>query len=211
MSTYLFHKVFDGRSTRLGRIIGRTLYKGKICHQIVNFEISLLPVLYSFDFERIIEIGTADGGFTFFLHDTFPDKIIDTYDIVPSKERNTMFLHNLPNVRPYVINVFDENYNIIDNNLLEVLHNTKKLLIMCDGGNKTEEVKAFAKHLKVDDYLMWHDYAEQDVLERLKNCEIWRGCEVNKEDIEPVLVNHGFEFIHPELQYTAWGCARKVR
>lgn len=193
------------------RILGRAVYKNKLCHQVINFETSLIPALQSLDFTDIIEIGTANGGLTFFLHDTFPDKVIHTFDVLPDKQRKTEFLYSLDNVEPTVANIFDANFNITSRYVADIIDKTNNLLVMCDGGNKVEEVKSFAKRLKVGDYIMWHDYAEPDVLKKLKEIDIWRAFEVRREDVEPTLVENGFELIHPQLQYIAWGCARKVK
>lgn len=107
------------------------------------------------EFDRIIEIGTYTGGFTLMLHDKKrPDTELISYDInsetcqIPKK-----YAINLRHG-----NVFSEE---IKNEIKEMIsYDKKRVLLLCDGGNKQLEFEIFCEVLKPIDVIMTHDYAE---------------------------------------------------
>lgn len=107
------------------------------------------------DFDRIIEIGTHAGGFTLFLHDNMKEGCdLVSYDINPS-------FNKVP--KEYDIDfrigdcLRDEKITEIKNLISD---ETKRVLLLCDGGNKNNEFNAFSQFLKIGDVIMCHDYAE---------------------------------------------------
>lgn len=109
------------------------------------------------DFDRIIELGTYNGGLTLFLHDLLPkDKKVDliSYDIDVS-------LRDVPDMEGIdfrYCNYFEEMYI---NEIAHLISDTdKRVLLICDGGYKEYEFNHFSQYLKSGDVIMVHDYAE---------------------------------------------------
>lgn len=132
-------------------------------------------------FERIFEIGTASGGLTQFLYEFSKENNIDTeimsVDIKPPHQHLLdIGINNLQ------LNVFDiKNVNKFDS----FLKTNKKLLILCDGGEKPSEFDFFAKYLKVGDFIMAHDYAiSYEYFEtNIRKQNKWNWCQITEDDI----------------------------
>jgi hypothetical protein len=195
---------------------GRAVYKHKhvVCHQAVNFEMVVGPFLHHKKFSNIIEIGTANGGFTYFMSDTLPDASIYSYDIRPRKKLQNEYLDLLPNVKCYVESPFtetDDGRLIVTNTRFLSQLKLNRLLIVCDGGNKAMEVHAVVPLLKPGDYIMFHDYGASDQqIKWLTDTAIWSNFEILYSDIEQVLRDNNVQIVHPELNNAAWGCAKKM-
>jgi len=107
------------------------------------------------DFDRIIEIGTHAGGLTLFLHENKRKNCeLISYDI------NTDF-----NKVPKKYNIDFRKGDCFDKKILSeiknlILEKTKKILLLCDGGDKNKEFNIFSEYLKPGDVIMLHDYAE---------------------------------------------------
>lgn len=186
---------------------GKCIYRHRLCSQVVGFEQVLAPFFSQLDIRNVFEIGTQHGGFTLFLSDVFPSSTIYTYDVVDQSR----FLENVSNVKRSFRNIFNKDYTIASNQFTDLISKTSPTLVLCDGGNKIEEVKTISKLLKIGDYIMWHDYAEEPLKSELKEKGTWVNFEIDKQDIESDLISNGFEFVHQELQHAVWGCAQKVR
>ena len=99
--------------------------------------------------DRIIELGTAWGTFTHLMYDL-------------RKEINDDFLlftiDNLSEIQEKKENMIYCNLNIFLN--IEFIGSliTPKTLVLCDNGNKPEEVRLLRPYLKKDCVIMAHDY-----------------------------------------------------
>lgn len=133
-------------------------------------------------FGRILEIGTALGGFIEFVDDFLKDNNINTeimtIDINPINQK----LLDI-GVQSLQMNALDiKNLSKIE----KFIQTDKKLLILCDGGDKPSEFNLFSKYLKVGDFIMAHDYAisleyfESNI--RFKNK--WNWCQITESDIK---------------------------
>jgi hypothetical protein len=116
------------------------------------FEKPFIKILNNFD--RIIEIGTWKGGFTVFLYiNAKSDCELISYEIDPS-------IPEIPEEYGIDLRIgdcFEDSYDEIKNLIIEP---NKKVLLLCDGGDKVKEVQTFCQYLKPEDVIMCHDYAD---------------------------------------------------
>jgi cephalosporin hydroxylase len=158
-------------------------------------------------FERVFEIGTGMGGLTQFIDDFSKDNKIDTeiltVDIKPVNE--SLINNNVKCLQLDVTNV--QNLSRLDT----FLRTNKKLLILCDGGNKPKEFNLFAKYIKVGDFIMAHDYAiSYEYFENNIKNKKWDWCLISEGDI--VNVCDKFNLIdNTNIDFTKemWVCKTK--
>jgi len=164
-------------------MINRLIYKGIPVSQEVKVVKSFENLLSKNKFDIIIEIGTLNGGLTLLLSDLFNGPVV-SYDVkeIANEYRNKVA--DKSNITLYIEDVF-ESETIVD-----ILTSEKKVLLLCDGGNKIKEVNMFAKYLKPGDVIMAHDYFEA----RNKfSAEKWTGCEITYDDIKMECIKNNIE------------------
>jgi hypothetical protein len=107
------------------------------------------------DFDRIIEIGTYSGGFTLFLHKNKKENCeLISYDINASHNK-------VPKTHNIDFRIGDCFSDFVHNEIKNlIIDDSKRILLLCDGGNKNKEFNIFSKYLKINDVIMCHDYAE---------------------------------------------------
>lgn len=153
-----------------------------------------------FEPQRIIELGTSNGGFTTFLglYAYVSDAVIHTYDKIECDPIYIPLLNILPVTR-LICNIFEKEYAISR----EILRNGRTLLL-CDNGNKIKEFEIFSKYLKLGDIIMVHDY----VRERPE-----RGiCEITYSDIADFCEEYNIEeFMSDLFRPVKWFCGLKSR
>ena len=188
------------------RFPNRCCYKHDyvVCAQVLGFDDVIAPFLLLNNFTHIIEIGTANGGFTYFLHDVLPQAQLNTYDVRPAEVLNNKFITELLNVNAFVVNIFDDKYQIISERFIDFINKADRLLVVVDGGNKKEEAKAIAPYLREGDYMMLHDY------KGLQNNEEWNKYEVSEQDLIDIATNGNLEIVHKEFEAVVWGCMQKM-
>jgi len=111
--------------------------------------------------KRILEIGTALGGFTQFLkwvsnEINHPMDIL-SYDIIEYNWYKDIIKTGI-DIR--VKNVFYENYQKVDQEVINFIQQDGLTLVLCDGGDKIREFNILSKYIKVGDFIMAHDYSE---------------------------------------------------
>lgn len=132
-------------------------------------------------FEKILEIGTGLGGFSQFISEFSKENSIETeiitVDIKPLNEK--LIFIGVKSLQMDVLNM--QNLPILDN----FLKTNKKLLILCDGGDKITEFNLFSKYVKVGDFIMAHDYAvsEEYFESNIKGKQKWDWCQITEKDI----------------------------
>jgi 23S rRNA U2552 (ribose-2'-O)-methylase RlmE/FtsJ len=158
-------------------------------------------------FERIVEIGTAIGGLTQFIGDFSKEHNIHseiiTLDVNPPNQK----LIDL-GIQSLQINVLDaKNLSKIES----FLKTDKKVLILCDGGDKPKEFNLFSKYIKVGDFIMAHDYViDYEYFEHNIKHKKWDWCQITEGDI--IDVCNKFNLIdYDELDFTKemWICKTK--
>ena len=165
---------------------------------------------------RVIEIGTAHGGLTLMIRDLMDlnglqSSDLVTYDVVnPTGLIDEIEKSNL-NIKVEHKNVFDNDYNLIDDTLSEIIKSEGITIILCDGGNKKEEFKTLSGYMKSGDIIMAHDYAydEKYYSEKIHN-KIWYWHEIKNSDIlESCEKNNLVDYMEQDFSNVVWCCKIK--
>lgn len=185
-------------------------YKGVEARQVSIFASIFTPFLEAEKFDYIIEIGTCRGGFTRFLKDASPNSFVISYDI----HKQTGPEYDSSGIDLRVKNIFNQNMSkVVDDEALWYLSLDKKKLILCDNGHKINEFNCLAKHLKVGDVIMAHDYAptHEYFVQNLKD-KIWNWCEIREDHISKVSEECGLvHYNQEEFQKIVWVCKKKIK
>ena len=137
-------------------------------------------VIRAIEPEVIIELGTKHGGFTKYLQDfTDSDVSIYSFDHIEyeSKEGFT------PRVEFFVADLLSATLQEV----VSLCSSNKRKLLYCDNGNKIQEVKAYAVHLKEGDVLGIHDW----------------GTEISYSSVEDVLCKFK-PFMNEDFEKNGW-------
>lgn len=181
---------------------GGGLYKGIFTQQNKNFYPAFEKLFAQENIVRVLEIGTATGGFIRAVRDLTNAEII-TYDVLESKHKSTLEENNITvNVK----SVFDDFDTVED-----YISAEGQVLVLCDGGNKIKEFDVFSRLLKTGDIIMAHDYSYDETLYRAYIREnVWRWCEIQYKDIAlPVELNNLEPVMTEEFQQAVWTCWKK--
>jgi len=146
---------------------------------VVVHEAKAIPqiqrIVYNFNPELIIELGTSWGGITLVLHECNTKAKLHSYDInCPRKPDKSLFNKNVHfHIKDILTTPSTE--------IIDLCRKDCKKILYCDNGKKIEEVKLYGSELNKGDMLGVHDW----------------GKEIKYEDVEEVLVN--FEPIEHDL------------
>ena len=182
---------------------GIGLYKGIMSQQNKNFYPAFEKLFAQENIVRVLEIGTATGGFIRAVRDLTDAEII-TYDILETKHKATLEENNITvNVK----SVFDDFYTVE-----EYISGKGQVLVLCDGGDKRYEFHVFSKMLKTGDIIMAHDYSYDEAMYRayIKN-HVWRWCQLQYKDIAFAVETQNLEpVLTEEFQEAVWTCWKKA-
>ena len=182
---------------------GGGLYKGIFSQQNKNFYHAFEKLFAQENIARVLEIGTATGGFIRAVRDLTNAEIV-TYDIKETRHKTTLEENN---ITVKVQSAFDD-FDFIE----DYISRENQVLVLCDGGNKPREFEVFSRLLKPGDIIMAHDYSRDDELYRvyLKD-NVWRWCEIQYKDIvAPVKEQNLQPLLTDEFQEAAWTCWKKA-
>jgi hypothetical protein len=182
---------------------GGGLYKGIFTQQNKNFYSAFEKLFAQENIVRVLEIGTASGGFICAVRDLTNAEII-TYDVKQTRHKNTLEENNI-SVR--VQNIF-EDFDSVEN----YISRNGQVLVLCDGGNKIKEFEVFSRILKTGDIIMAHDYSYDENLYQayIKN-HVWRWCDIQYKDIAlSVFANNLEPYMTEEFQQAVWTCWKKA-
>lgn len=182
---------------------GGGLYKGIFTQQNKNFYPAFEKLFAEENIVRVIEIGTATGGFIRAVRDLTNAEII-TYDVIETKHKATLEENN---ISVNVQSVF-EDYDTVE----EYISGKGQTLVLCDGGNKIKEFEVFSRILKSGDIIMAHDYSRDENLYQayIKN-HVWRWCEIQYKDIALSVSQNNLEpYMTDEFQEAVWTCWKKA-
>ena len=162
--------------------------------------------------KRILEIGTALGGFTEFLK-ILSDELnlninILSYDISERPWYNQMVEKGI-DVR--VENIFNEDWTNVKQEVIDFVQQDGVTIVLCDGGWKIGEFKIFSKLIKDGDYILAHDYSYDKVTyeNEIKN-KIWNWCEITESDIESSVKENNLKSYQPDkFSKAVWVCKVK--
>jgi hypothetical protein len=206
---------FDNKITRrinLQENDGLSSFMGMHAQQTHN----VYEVFYNFINDvkptRILEIGTALGGFTNFLKWTSLDLDIKidilSYDIVYHGWYDDMISNGI-DIR--VENIFSENYQNLKQEVIDYIQEDGITIILCDGGYKIGEFNILSKYLKVGDFILAHDYCENSEIFKEKIYEkIWNWHEISNNDIEDACINNNLIYYNKNIfENVVWTCRTK--
>lgn len=173
-------------------------------------------VFYNFISEvkpkRILEIGTALGGFTTFLKICCDELNLDTnirsYD-VHSKPWYKDIIARGVDIR--IENIFSEGFKEMDNEVIDYINGDGVTIVLCDGGWKVGEFNLISKYIKLGDFILAHDYAEnREIFETKINGKIWNWFEISDLDINQATVENKLNIYKKDIfENVAWTCRQK--
>jgi hypothetical protein len=173
-------------------------------------------VFYNFISEvkpkRILEIGTALGGFTTFLKICCDELNLDTnirsYDVHSNPWYKDIIARGV-DIR--IENIFSEGFKEMDNEVIDYINGDGVTIVLCDGGWKVGEFNLISKYIKLGDFILAHDYAEnREVFETKINGKIWNWFEISDLDINQATVENKLNIYKKDIfENVAWTCRQK--
>lgn len=184
------------------------LYENVLAMQSINI-LEAYPKLFdSENFDLCIELGTAFGGLSLFIRDylgfkgefvtyDYRDNLVD-YEGYLGTQKWPNEINDLvpPNIhekfKEYNIDYRNKDVFSTDtiNEITQLIKTNKKVILICDGGDKKREINLFSEHLKNGDVILGHDYFRDG---KVIN-DIWPVCELDLSMIKPSLDKHNVVF-----------------
>jgi cephalosporin hydroxylase len=162
--------------------------------------------------KRIVEIGTAQGGFTVFLKLCCNDLDLDT-EIISYE------IHDRPSfdfIRSYGVdirieNIFTEGYAGVSQEAIDYIQQEGSTVVLCDGGHKISEFNLLSPFLKSGDYILAHDYAcNSAYFSENIDKKYWNWLEIQDIDIQEVVDSNNLEsFMQEQFNNAVWVCKIK--
>ena len=135
---------------------GLSSYMGMAAQQNHNVYQTFYNFLNEIKPKRIIEIGTALGGFTQFLKKVSDESHLNidilSYDIHKMAWYEDMVKTGI-DVR--VENIFDVDYSFIKQEVIDFIQQDGITIVLCDGGDKVREFNILSNYIK-EVILLWH-------------------------------------------------------
>lgn len=162
---------------------------------------------------RILEIGTALGGFTMFLNIICKElelpTNIRTYDINPNNWGESM---KNSGIDLRIDNIFSKDWDSVDPEVVNYIQSEGVTIVLCDGGWKKGEFNILSDYIKEGDFILAHDYAEsKDVFENSIKNRVWNWHELCYDDVkEPIIRNNLKEYKKEIFANAAWLCTQKT-
>jgi hypothetical protein len=163
---------------------------------------------------RILEIGTGYGGLTIFLGIASDDlgltTNIRTYD---PTDYGVIFENK--NIDARRDNIFPGHWQYLeDREVIDYIQQDGITIIMCDGSFKKAEFPCLAQYLKVGDFIMAHDYAEnQAKFDEMIYKKVWNWMEITRADVQESMTKYNLAKYKPEIfeDRAAWICTIKIQ
>ncbi len=158
-------------------------------------------------FDRIIEIGTAWGGLSVFLAlgAFMLGAEFYTFDI---EERCRPVVRDLLQKLGSTGEFLDAFSKEGIERIRSLVQAPGRILLLCDGGYKKQEIQIFSPFLKTNDVIMGHDYFHSR--KHHKQQKRWISCELTWDDIRDSVVKHGLKQIYTSVFPSAfWVCLIK--
>jgi hypothetical protein len=179
---------------------------------------NVYQVFYDFISEtkpkRILEIGTSLGGFTTFLKIICDELNLDTnirsYDIHKHPWYDDIILKGV-DIR--VENIFTDGFLDMDQEVKDYIRQDGITIVLCDGGWKIGEFNLISKHIKINDFILAHDYAEnKTVFDEKIYGKIWNWLEIQDSDINDACINNNLiSYKKEEFNQVVWVCKIKEK
>jgi hypothetical protein len=155
------------------------------------------------NFDNIVEIGSYNGGLSSYIFESKKEGAnFTSYDIEPSIN---MAKQQRSDIDFRIGDCFEEKYY---NEIVELIKQSGRTLLICDGGNKTKEFNEFSKYLKKDDVVILHDYKQDEQSWKIAT-EYWQwpyGFETEYDVIKDAIAENGLqEFNNTNANFFIWG------
>jgi len=201
------------------QVTGVSSYKGIMLQQHENYSEVFTEFLKKIKPSKILEIGTGAGGLTLFLRETLNDiglseSKIKSFDINSMDSVHTQ-INSMENIEILKDNLFSggndyvlDRYDLIEN----FIKSEGTTLVMCDGGNKVKEFNQISPLIKKGDYIMAHDYVDnqENFLENYLD-KIWNWAEIKDEDIKDICEKENLISSNKEnFDSIVWVCKQKI-
>jgi cephalosporin hydroxylase len=203
----MFNEENINRRSNLQESDSLSCYMGHCAQQNPNAFKVFYDFLDKYRPNRILEIGTAMGGFTIFLKITCDELGLDipirSYDIHGRQSYETMIESGI-DVR--VEDIFTEGYQDVVKDALDFIQDEGSTLVLCDGGHKISEFNLLSKFIKSGDYIMAHDYAsDSEYFNNYVNGVLWNWHEIQDSDIQSSVDQYNLKpFMQDEFQKAVW-------
>jgi cephalosporin hydroxylase len=162
--------------------------------------------------KRILEIGTALGGFTQFLKKVSDESNLNinilSYDINRMGWYDDMVKEGI-DVR--VEDVFINNYSEVKQEVIDYIQQDGLTIVLCDGGNKVGEFNILSNYIKQGDFIMAHDYVDnrENFMENY-NKKIWNWHEIEESNIADACNKNNLQPYKSEIfNNVVWVCKIK--
>lgn len=162
---------------------------------------------------RILEIGTALGGFTTFLRSSCNDLNLQTeiksYDIYDRGYDYDVLREK--NIDVIIENIFDNSYTTVKQDVIDYIQQDGITIVLCDGGYKIGEFNLLSKFIKPGDFILAHDYASTvEYFNEHINLKFWNWHEIQDSDIqEAVNINNLESYMTEQFTPAVWVCKTK--
>jgi hypothetical protein len=173
--------------------------------QHIDVAVPFTKLFNSTQIVRVLELGTANGGFTLLVRDLLNSCNLEqvefkSYDIHPHNYLEA-HIQTGSNINFICKNNFNHTYDNLseDEELTSYIQQPGITLVLCDGGCKKVELNILSKYLKVGDIIMAHDYAPSlEYFNRHNLDKIWNWCEIQDSDIEEVCKTNNLQPYYAE-------------
>jgi hypothetical protein len=157
---------------------------------------------------RIIEIGTGPGGLSALLqlYCASAGASFITYDHWEHSGREAVFDRMGIDLR-----IRDLSHEFVRGEIAREVQQPGLSILLCDGGDKVEEVRTFAPFLKPGDLILAHDYATStaEFDTRIRD-RFWSCCEITDAEIASTIRSCALEPVLSEVfAPAAWMCSVK--
>lgn len=197
-------------------ITGSTYYNGYIAQQHQDAFKVFTDFLSEIKPSRILEIGTANGGFILFVRETMNKIGLESCEIISYDVYERPWYNELrnKNIQIRIENLFDSEYINLQypEKIESFIKDYGTTLVLCDGGRKTSEFNAIAPLIKRGDFIMAHDYVDtqENYLNNFRD-KIWNWCEIEEKDIAITSNKYGLSSYKKEIfDKVVWVCKQKL-
>lgn len=191
-------------------------YKGLTAQQHAHILQVFPPFLGSVRPSRILEIGTAEGGFTLFLKDCLDScglssSQLRSYDVREHASYGRLRDRGI-DVRVEDVFASPSGHGGGMASVKSYIGSPGLTIVLCDGGDKVGEFNELAQYLKPGDFIMAHDYVEsRAVFEHTFRGKIWDWCEVEDQSLEEACRKHDLNPYRKDLfDGVVWACRQKI-
>jgi hypothetical protein len=208
----MFNKENITKKSNLAEHDSLSCYLGHAAQQNPNAYEAFYNFFETVKPSRILEIGTAMGGFTMFLRlccdDLNLNTIIRSYDIHESFNYS-FFREN--NIEINIENIFSNDYTEVKQEVIDYIQQNGTTVVLCDGGYKIGEFNLLSKFIKSGDFILAHDYASTpEYFNENVNLKLWNWHEIKDLDIQEAINNNNLEpYMHEQFQEAVWVCKTK--